>query len=262
VALVTRARRFKVSGYAVDKRTIWTKSAGWGTRLRLHAVTAAVKSQDRMSLPAANAPRPIRSSSPARPVEPRLSRLRVTEALAGLCLLLLCIAPAGVAASPTPSPKPTVDSAELNARLKAAAAKPNMVMPPTRTPSTPQHTELIVETNKKGEVTRVRAGKGGPDPLFNTMVYGNALQAYIHTADGGAIAGTYRLTYDYSPETKNVKRSVELIKEGGVDPDAIGAVEDMMSVNDKRMKLDAKLWEQLKKNQKAMEAKASPKPQT
>jgi hypothetical protein len=190
-----------------------------------------------------------------------LSRSRVTDALAGLGLLLLCVAPTGVYAAPTPSPQPTVDSKELNARLKAAAAKPNVVMPPTRTPTTPQHTELIVETNKKGEVTRVRAGKGGPDPLFNAMVYGNALQAYIHTADGGAIAGTYRLTYDYSPDTKKVKRQVELVKEGGVDPDATGAVEEMMSQNDKRMQLDSKLWDQLKKNQKAMEAKASPKPQ-
>ncbi len=136
-----------------------------------------------------------------------------------------------------------------------------MAMPPSRTPADPQHTELIVETNKKGEVTRVRAGKGGPDALFNAMVYGNALQAYIHTADGGAIAGTYRLTYDYSPDTKMVKRQVELIKAGGVNPDAVGAVEDMMNTNEKRMQLDSKLWEQLKKNEKAMEAKASPKPQ-
>jgi hypothetical protein len=193
-------------------------------------------------------------------VERRLSRSRVTEALAGLGLLLLCVSPAGVAAAPTPSPQPTIDSAQLNARLKSAAGKPNVVMPPNRTPTEPQHTELVVETNKKGEVTRVRAGKGGPDPLFNAMVYGNALQAFIHTSDGGAIAGTYRLTYDYSPDTKKVKRQVELIKEGGVDPDATGAVEEMMSANDKRMQLDSKLWEQLKKNQKAMEAKASPKP--
>jgi hypothetical protein len=196
----------------------------------------------------------------ARPVARRLSRSRVTEALAGLGLLLLCVAPVGVTAAPTPSPQPTIDSAQLNARLKSAAGKPNVVMPPNRTPTEPQHTELVVETNKKGEVTRVRAGKGGPDALFNAMVYGNALQAFIHTSDGGAIAGTYRLTYDYSPDTKKVKRQVELIKEGGVDPDATGAVEQMMSANDKRMQLDAKLWEQLKKNQKAMEAKASPKP--
>jgi hypothetical protein len=189
---------------------------------------------------------------------------RATDALAGLGLLLLCFAPGGAAAaSSTPSPAPTVDSARLNDRLKAAAKggpNPNMVMPPSRTPSTPQHTELIVETNKKGEVARVRAGKGGPDPLFNAMVYGNAHQAYIHTADGGAIAGTYRLTYDYSPDTKMVKRQVELIKEGGVNPDAVGAVEDMLAANDRRMKLDAKLWAQLKANQKAMDAKASPKP--
>ncbi len=191
-------------------------------------------------------------------------RWRVTEALAGLGLLLLCFAPGGTsAATSTPSPAPTLDATQLNERLKAAAkggANPNMVMPASRMPTVPQHTELIVETNKKGEVARVRAGKGGPDPLFNAMVYGNALQAYIHTADGGAIAGTYRLTYDFSPATKMVKRQVELIKEGGVNPDAIGAVEDMLQVNDRRMQLDAKLWAQLQKNQKTMEAKPSPKP--
>jgi hypothetical protein len=186
-------------------------------------------------------------------------RSRGTEALAaGVCLLLLC-APGSPTRAATPSPSPTVDAARLNERLKAAA-KANVVMPPSRTPTTPQHTELLVETNKRGEVTRVKAGKGGPDPLFNAMVYGNALQAYIHTAEGGAIAGTYKLTYDYSPDTKMVKRQVDLVKAGGVNPDTPGAVEDMMEANDKRMKLDAKLWDQLKKNQKTIDSKASPKP--
>jgi len=165
----------------------------------------------------------------------------------------------GAAQAATPSPAPTVDAQKLNARLKAAA-KPNMVMPPSRMPHEPQHTELIVEINKKGNVTRVRAGKGGPDPLFNAMVYGNALQAYIRTPDGNAIPGTYKLTYDYSPDTKMVKRTVELVKAGGVDPDATAAVTEMMNDNARRMELDSKLWAQLQKNSKAMEAKASPKP--
>jgi hypothetical protein len=210
--------------------------------------------------PSASVPRRTRSSWRAPRAELHSLRSRAIEVLAGLCLLVL-VAPSGsaAAATSTPSPSPTVDASRLNAKLKDAS-QPNAVMPANRMPTTPQHTELIVETNKRGEVARVRAGKGGPDPLFNIMVYGNALQAYIHTAEGGSIAGTYRLTYDYSPVTKNVKRQVELIHAGGVDPDAIGAVDDMMKVNDRRMQLDAKLWSQLKANQKAMEAKASPKP--
>jgi hypothetical protein len=190
-------------------------------------------------------------------------RSRGTEALAAAAFAAGVLSAtawfAAPAAASTPSPAPTVNSQLLNQKLQNAA-KSNVTMPATRTPSDPQHTELTVEVNKKGEVTRVRAGKGGPDPLFNAMVYGNALQAYIKKPDGEAISGIYKLIYDYSPDTKMVKRTVQLVQAGGVDPDATGAVEDMMKANSKRMELDSKTWTQLQKNAKAMDAKATPKP--
>jgi hypothetical protein len=66
--------------------------------------------------------------------------------------------------------------------------------------------------------------------MFNAQTYGNALQAFIRTPDGKAIVGTYRLTYDYNPQTKRVRRDVALIKAGGVDPNAKGAVDEMEEV--------------------------------
>jgi hypothetical protein len=96
-----------------------------------------------------------------------------------------------------------------------------------RVPSTPEHTEYVVDVNRKGQVTRVRSGKASHDLAFNTMTYGNALQAYIRTPDGHALAGTYRLAYDYTPKTKNVRRSVALLHAGGVNPGALGAVDQM-----------------------------------
>lgn len=86
------------------------------------------------------------------------------------------------------------------------------------------HTEYVVETNRLGQVTRVRSVKPSSDPPFNALTYGNALQAFIRTARGAAIAGTYRLAYDYDPRSKNVRRSVALVRSGGVDPNAPGAV--------------------------------------
>jgi hypothetical protein len=54
------------------------------------------------------------------------------------------------------------------------------------------------------------------------------MQAFIRTADGKAISGSYRLTYDYNPKTARVHREVELVKAGGVDPNALGAVNKML----------------------------------
>jgi hypothetical protein len=56
------------------------------------------------------------------------------------------------------------------------------------------------------------------------MTYGNALQAFIRTDTGTAVAGTFRLIYDYDPHRKAVKRSVALLHAGGVNPNAAGAV--------------------------------------
>jgi hypothetical protein len=99
------------------------------------------------------------------------------------------------------------------------------------TPATAVHTEFVVEVNNKGQVTRVRSGKSCPDLAFNAMTYGNALQAFIRTPDGRAIPGVYRLSYDYSPKTKTVARSVALIRVGGVDANRMGAVDEMAALN-------------------------------
>jgi hypothetical protein len=99
------------------------------------------------------------------------------------------------------------------------------------TPTTAVHTEFVVEVNRKGQVTRVKSGKSCPDLSFNAMTYGNALQAFIRTPDGRAISGVYRLAYDYDPKTRRVRRSVALLHAGGVDPDKLGAVDEMAILN-------------------------------
>ncbi|MFY9780739.1 MAG: hypothetical protein WAJ85_09545 [Candidatus Baltobacteraceae bacterium] len=116
--------------------------------------------------------------------------------------------------------------APLRAALSGAAQ--------LRAPSRAQHAEYVVEVNKKGQVTRVRAGKPSSDAAFNAITYGNALQVFIRTPDGRAVSGTYRLGYDYDPKTHNVRRTVALIHAGGVDPDAVGAVSAMAEINRRR----------------------------
>jgi hypothetical protein len=114
--------------------------------------------------------------------------------------------------------------------LSAAAAGAAQVRAPDRA----EHTEYVVEVNKMGQVARVRAGKSSPDAAFNAMTYGNALQVFIRTPDGKAVSGTYRLSYDYDPKSRNVRRTVALIHAGGVDPNAIGAVNAMAEINRRR----------------------------
>ncbi len=114
-----------------------------------------------------------------------------------------------------------------------AASAPSPAAANAPAPTKRVHTEFVVETNRKGQVTRVRSGRPSADPAFNAMTYGNALQAFIRTTGGGAVAGTYRLTYDYDPKTKLVKRGVGLIRSGGVDPSALGAVDKMAALDRK-----------------------------
>ncbi|HEY5348464.1 MAG TPA: hypothetical protein VIJ64_01995 [Candidatus Lustribacter sp.] len=95
-------------------------------------------------------------------------------------------------------------------------------------PKVPLHTEYVVAVNKLGQVTHVISGKTSKDKTYNLQTYGNAMQAFIRTADGKAIAGRYRLTYDYSPKTTRVHREVQLVKAGGVDANAAGAVTKMI----------------------------------
>lgn len=98
--------------------------------------------------------------------------------------------------------------------------------PPVKvvTPKVPLHAEVFVNTNKLGQVSHVVSIKPSADKGFNTQAFGNASQAYIRKPSGEAIAGLYRLSYDYDPKTQKVRRSVDLVKTGGVDPNAPGIV--------------------------------------
>lgn len=91
-------------------------------------------------------------------------------------------------------------------------------------PTKPMHSAYVVEVNKLGQVSRVRSVEASKNAGFDAMTYGNSLQAFIRTADGTAISGVYKLIYDYSPQTKKIRRDVQLIQAGGVNPDAPGAV--------------------------------------
>lgn len=116
-----------------------------------------------------------------------------------------------------------------DAQSARPAAQPTAVQTPPP-PATAQHTAFIVSTNKKGQVVTVKPERKDRDAAFNMMTYGNALQMFIRTPDGRAIPGRYRVSYDYSPQTKDVKRNIALISAGGVDPEAVGAVDRLAAV--------------------------------
>jgi len=142
--------------------------------------------------------------------------------------------------------------AAIAASLALLAATPAPHATPVRidvtklVPKVPLHTEYIVAINKLGQVTRVVSGKTSKDRTFNMQTFGNAMQAFIRTTDNKAIPGKYRLSYDYSPKTMRVHRGVALVSQGGVDPNAEGAVYRMM--------------DDVKKHGKAPPAAATPKP--
>jgi hypothetical protein len=94
-------------------------------------------------------------------------------------------------------------------------------------PKVPLHSEFVVAINKLGQVTRILSAKPSKDRTYNLQTVGNALQAFIRTTGGKAISGSYRLTYDYNPKTTRVHREVVLVRAGGVDPNAEGAVNRM-----------------------------------
>jgi len=177
--------------------------------------------------------RRLASGGPAR--EPDLSghrRLFVVPNLIRAAVAELN-APRPRAASALAAAAWLLGSALLGASAAGAtgAAPTHARVPAPRTPATAVHTEFLVEVNAKGQVTRVRSGKSCPDLAFNAMTYGNALQAFIRTPDGRSISGLYRLSYDYNPKTKRVARAVALIHAGGVDPNRIGAVDEMALIN-------------------------------
>jgi hypothetical protein len=138
-----------------------------------------------------------------------------------LAAVLLAAAAANAA---TPAPKPT-----------AAPAAPKRVdvtkmQPKQLAPNKALHVEYTVEVNKLGQVARVRSVKPSKLPSFDAQTYGNALQAFIRLPDGNVVLGTYRLIYDYNPKTMRVRRDVQLVTRGGVDPNAVGAAASMMDI--------------------------------
>jgi hypothetical protein len=139
----------------------------------------------------------------------------------------LALAASGVASAATPPPHTSAPAAHgtAPARVNVESLQPKSLFP-----KVVLHTEMIVEVNKLGQVSRVRSIKPSKDVPFNTHVYGNALQAFIRTADGNVVLGSYRLTYDYDPKTQRIHRDVALVKEGGVDPNRKGAAAEMSEI--------------------------------
>jgi len=131
---------------------------------------------------------------------------------AALCAAFAALALLGA----TPAPKPPN-------RIDLTKIQPKALLP-----KVPLHTEFVVAVNKLGQVTHVISAKPSKDKTYNLQTYGNAMQAFIRTPDGKAISGSYRLTYDYNPKTARVRRNVALVKAGGVDANAPGAVTQML----------------------------------
>jgi len=133
---------------------------------------------------------------------------------------LLAASSAATAATPAPAPAATGP-----VRINVEQLQPKSMFPKVKL-----HTEMVVEVNKLGQVSRVRSIKPSHNRWLDTTTYGNALQAFIRTPDGNVVLGSYRLTYDYDPKTQRVHRDVALVKEGGVDPNRKGAANDMMDI--------------------------------
>jgi hypothetical protein len=102
------------------------------------------------------------------------------------------------------------------------------IQPRSLLPTKPLHDDFIVAINKKGQVTRVLSGHRSGNTPFDEHTYGNALQMFIRTTDGHVVLGKYRVNYDYDPHSERIRRTIALVSTGGVDPNAIGAVADML----------------------------------
>ncbi|MBV8149985.1 MAG: hypothetical protein JOY59_00380 [Candidatus Eremiobacteraeota bacterium] len=142
---------------------------------------------------------------------------RVGAVIFALASLLV----AGAAAQAVPTPHPVMTTFKIR------------VTPPPY-PTTELHSSYVVEVNRLGQVIRVRSANQSKNGGFNWETYGNALQAFIRTPDGKAIPGVYRLTYDYSPANHHVHRGVALLKAGGVNANAPGAVTTALAKDAKR----------------------------
>jgi hypothetical protein len=138
---------------------------------------------------------------------------------------VLAASSAAFAATPAPHAAGPGSNATAPVRINVESLQPKSLFPKVAL-----HTEMIVEVNKLGQVSRVRSIKPSKDVAFNTHAYGNALQTFIRTPDGNVVVGSYRLTYDYDPKTQRIRRDVALVKEGGVDPNRKGAAAEMSEI--------------------------------
>ncbi len=141
-----------------------------------------------------------------------LSQLNLARRAAGTTVALFAAGTLAVSAA-TPSPHA---SAPVHGKARTLIY---------HFPKKALHTEFIVSVNKLGQVTHILAGKPSNDAVFNSEVYANAIGVFIRTPDGmHAVVGKYRLDYLYSPTSHKVHRTVALLSRGGVDPNAVGAV--------------------------------------
>ncbi len=137
----------------------------------------------------------------------------------------------GAVPSPTPEPIPIV--APVLGPAKAGSKSVDLSSFKPKYPTKVQHTEFVVEVNGKGQVSRIRSGKRASDINFSAITYGNAMQVFIRKPNGDAISGLYKLAYDYNPKTQRVRRTVELVRAGGVNAAAPGIVDVLAERNRK-----------------------------
>ncbi|MGA8533048.1 MAG: hypothetical protein WB615_02940 [Candidatus Tumulicola sp.] len=145
------------------------------------------------------------------------------RAVALATMLAIASAPALADTSPKPSSTPH------------AIAIPSPHLPPVAL-----HAEYVVEVNKHGQVVRIKSGKGTKYGTFNAQTYGNALQMWIRKADGSAVVGLFKVTYDYNPKTHAVARRISLVSTGGTWGDQPGAANVMIETAKKEAAAAAK----------------------
>jgi hypothetical protein len=111
---------------------------------------------------------------------------------------------------------------------RAATPSPHPTIPPPPFPKVKLHAEYVVEVNSKGQVVKVKSGRGTKYTTFNAQTYGNALQMWIRKQDGTAIVGLFRVSYDYNPVDHHVSRSIVLVSKGGTWGNQPGAANVMI----------------------------------
>lgn len=137
--------------------------------------------------------------------------------------------------------------------LADTTPKPNtspqvIKIPKPHFPTERLHAEYVVEVNHKGQVVRVKSGKGTKYPTFNAQTYGNALQMWIRKADGTAVVGLYKVWYDYDPKNHSVTRKFSLISTGGSWGNDEGAANVMMDTAKREADEAAKQKQSQQKN--------------